>query len=197
MLVCNLCGRWPPSLGVVGKCGFWTNSTPSFHEGVLIVWGGVILRVSPMRGGGAIWGGANFKRKKGEKREKGEFFNFSPLKIWFLGFFTKIFNFWIFWQKASKYSSFEIFEVDFWFLAPDPYFLGFFLKNFNFWIFLQKASKYSSFEIFSVDLTPSPLFFATLVPQIVPQNGGQKPKINLKYLKTRAFWGFLSKNSKI
>ena len=35
---------------VVGKYWFWDNSNPSFHEGVLIVCGGVHLRVSPLTG---------------------------------------------------------------------------------------------------------------------------------------------------
>ena len=31
---------YPPPLRVDGKCGFWVNSTPTFHVGVLIwVWG--------------------------------------------------------------------------------------------------------------------------------------------------------------
>ena len=97
------------------------------------------------------------------RKGKGEFFEFGPLKIWFLGFFTKIFNFWIFRQKGSKYSSFEIFGVIFEFLAPPtPYFLGFHLKNFKFWIFHQKGSKYSSFENFEINFwffAPGPLFF--------------------------------------
>ena len=140
---------------VVGKGCIWANSTPTFHVGVLIWgWGCKFWATPTAKVGGIDF----FHTRKG----KGEFFEFGPLKIWFLGFFTKIFNFWIFRQKGSKYSSFEIFGVIFEFLAPSPLFLGFHLKNFKFWIFHQKGSKYSSFVKFEINFwffAPSPLFF--------------------------------------
>ena len=88
--------------------------------------------------------------------------NCANRKNWFLGYFTKIFNFFIFCQNDSKYLSFEIFGVNFGFLAPAPYFLGFYLKFFKFWIFHQKDLKYFTFEIFGVNfwvLAPGLLFF--------------------------------------
>ena len=145
------------SVLVVGKGCFWNNESPSYMKGIIFLphfEGITFIRLKKSR----TW---TKKGKKG-KRGKGEFFNFGPLKILVLVFFTKNFNFWIFWQKSSKYFSFQISEVDFWFLASDPYSLGVFLNFFNFWIFWQKTSKYSSFEIFEVDfwfLAPGHLFF--------------------------------------
>ena len=82
---------------------------------------------------------------------QGENGEYDPLKTWFLGFFTKIFNFWIFFcQNDSKYSSFEIFGVNFGVLSPAPYFLAFHPKKCQFWISYQKDSKYFSFEMLGV-----------------------------------------------
>ena len=119
---------------VVGKDGFWDNSSPSFHEGEL-KWGrGSKFWATPT----AIFLKSDFFHTR---KGKGEFFEFGPLKIWFLGFFTKIFNFWIFRQKGSKYSSFEIFGVNFWFLAPSPLFFRFSPKKFQILDFSPKRFK--------------------------------------------------------
>ena len=120
--------------GVVGKKGFWTNSSPSFHEGEL-KWGW----------GSKFWATptANFFKSDffHTWKGKGEFFEFGPLKIWFLGFFTKIFNFWIFRQNGSKYSSFDIFGVNFGFLHQAPYFFRFLPKKFQILDFSPKRPK--------------------------------------------------------
>ena len=59
---------------VVGKKGFWTNSSPSFHEGEL-KWGR----------GSKFWATltANFLKSDffHTRKGKGEFFEFGPLKI--------------------------------------------------------------------------------------------------------------------
>ena len=102
----------PPNLDptVVGKRGFWHNGSPTYMWGIHfwppppLLWS-KFLRVLFVY----VCVLDFFHTRKG----KGEFFEFGPLKIWFLGFFTKIFNFWIFHQKGSKYSSFEIFRVNF------------------------------------------------------------------------------------
>ena len=57
---------------VVGKGWFWVNSTPTFHVGVLIVRGGVHLRVLPHEGVQIL------HEKKGKK---GNFLILAPLKI--------------------------------------------------------------------------------------------------------------------
>ena len=53
-------------------------------------------------------------------RYLGVILGFGPPSPLSFSFFSKIFNFWIFHQKAPKYSSFEIFWGNFWFWAPQP-----------------------------------------------------------------------------
>ena len=73
------------------------------------------------------------------QREKRKIFEFGPLKIWFLCFFTKIFNFWILHPNGSKYS--EIFEATLWFLTQGPLFFKFSPKNFQIFDFSSKRPK--------------------------------------------------------
>ena len=61
---------------VVGKGWFWVNSTPTFHVGVLIVRGGVHLRVLPHEG--VPYEGVQILHKKKGKRG---IFQFWPPKI--------------------------------------------------------------------------------------------------------------------
>ena len=61
------------------RAGSGPIAPPHFMRGCPLVWGGVHLRVSAMRG--CHMRGCKFYRKKKGKREKGEFFNFGPLKI--------------------------------------------------------------------------------------------------------------------
>ena len=146
----------------VRKGGFWHNGSPTN------IWGS---RFWPSQ---FFWVREGlFPHHKGKMRN---FFNLTPKKV-----FSWKFSIFGFFPKLPKYSSFEIFGVNFGVLAPAPYFLGFHPKKLQFWISYQKDSKYFSFEIFGVKfcfLAPGPLFFRFLPKNVqILHFSPKRPKI--------------------